>query len=114
MIPNETLGKSYRKGDAFDAVRNRTGTHRDALRRKIMNKLKEQRQNSKMTQAELAAVSGIKLRSIQHYESGARKLDGANLDTLCTLALALGCQLQELIEDDVLRIKLNKTTQKSL
>ena len=79
-----------------------------------MSKLKEQRQKAKLTQAELAAVSGVKLRTIQHYESGARKLDGANLDTLCTLALALGCPLGDLIADDALRIKFNRATQKPL
>lgn len=79
-----------------------------------MTKLKEQRLKAKLTQAELAAISGVKLRTLQQYESGARNLDGANLDTLCSLALALGCQLPELIEDDTIRIKLNKTTQKPL
>ena len=75
-----------------------------------MTKLKEQRTKAKLTQAELAAVSGVKLRTIQHYESGARKLDGANLDTLCTLALALNCKVYDILENDQLKIKLQKTT----
>ena len=74
-----------------------------------MNKLKEQRQKANLSQSELAAISGVKLRSIQHYESGARDIDGAKLDTLCTLALALNCKVYDILENDQLKIKLQKT-----
>lgn len=72
--------------------------------------LQEQRKKAKLSQSELAAVSGVKLRTIQQYENGQRKIDNAKIDTLCTLALACQCSVYDLLEDDQLKIKLKKTT----
>lgn len=72
--------------------------------------LQDQRKKAGLSQAELAAVSGVKVRTLQQYESGQRNINGAKLDTLCTLALALGCTVFDIIEDDQLKIKLKKTT----
>lgn len=72
--------------------------------------LQEQRKKAKLSQSELAAVSGVKLRTIQQYENQQRDINNAKLDTLCTLALALNCTLFDLLNDDQLKIKLKKTT----
>lgn len=71
--------------------------------------LQDMRKKAKLSQSELSAVSGIKLRTIQQYESGQRSIDKAKLDTLCTLALACQCSVYDLIEDEQLKIKLRKT-----
>lgn len=76
-------------------------------------KLKEARKNKKLTQKELAALSGVPLRSIQDYESGARQIDGARLETLCDLALALGVGIADIIENETLIIKLGKAVKKA-
>lgn len=71
--------------------------------------LQEQRKKANLSQSELAAVSGIKLRTIQQYENGQRNINKAKLDTLCTLALACRCKVYDLIEDEQLKVKLKKT-----
>lgn len=71
--------------------------------------LQEQRKKAGLSQSELAAVSGVKLRAIQTYEIGNRDINGARLDTLCKLALAMNCTLYDILTDDQLKIKLKKT-----
>ncbi|MBR3975939.1 MAG: helix-turn-helix domain-containing protein [Clostridia bacterium] len=50
------------------------------------------------TQAELAAFSGVSLRSIQMYEQRNKDINKASVDTVFRLAKALGCTVEELIE----------------
>lgn len=71
--------------------------------------LQEQRKKAGLSQSELAAVSGVKLRTIQTYEIGNRDINSARLDTLCKLALAMNCTLYDILTDDQLKIKLKKT-----
>jgi transcriptional regulator with XRE-family HTH domain len=74
-----------------------------------MMALKEMRKKAGLSQSELAAVSGVKLRAIQVYEIGQRDINGAKLDTLCKLALALNCKVYDIITDEQLKVKLKKT-----
>lgn len=71
--------------------------------------LQDMRKKAGLSQSELAAVSGVKLRTLQQYENGARNINGAKLDIICTLALALNCKVYDIIEDEQLKIKLKKT-----
>lgn len=71
--------------------------------------LKEKREARGYTQNELAAASGVKLRTIQQYECGQRDINGARLDTLCTLAIALNCKVYEIIDNEQLKTKLKMT-----
>lgn len=71
--------------------------------------LQDMRKKAKLSQSELAALSGVKLRTIQKYENGQRNIDNAKLDTLCALALACNCKIYDLINDDQLKVKLKKT-----
>ena len=64
-----------------------------------MSQMKRQREAAGMTQAQLAALTGINIRMIQHYEQGQKNLDGAHLNTLLRLCLALHCPLAALITD---------------
>lgn len=50
------------------------------------------------TQAELAERSGVSLRSIQMYEQRNKNINKANADTMYSLAKALGCTMEDLIE----------------
>ena len=50
------------------------------------------------TQARLAERSGVSLRSIQMYEQRNKNINKANADTIYSLAKALGCTMEDLIE----------------
>lgn len=66
-------------------------------------KLKEVRINAGLSQAALADLSGVSIRMIQHYEQGAKDINGAKLSTLLALCLALHCSLGDIItEEDTL------------
>ena len=65
-----------------------------------MSKLQEMRKTRGMSQNDLASLTGISKRVIQAYEQMKdRSLDGAGLDKLVPLALALGCKISDLLED---------------
>jgi len=74
--------------------------------------LADLRKKKGYSQGELSLVTGISKRSIQHYEQGARRIDSANLDTLCTLALALDCTIEDLIEEETLKKKYKLASEK--
>ena len=61
-----------------------------------------------MTQSQLAEKSGIPLSTIQVYERFARNINGAAIDRLLTLCLALDCQLEDILEGDSI-IEMAKT-----
>lgn len=50
------------------------------------------------TQAELAVLSGVKLRSIQMYEQRKKDINNACVSTIYRLAKTLGCTIEDLIE----------------
>lgn len=50
------------------------------------------------TQAILSNISGVSLRSIQQYESGARDIRKASNQTLMMLARALECPIEKLVD----------------
>lgn len=62
-------------------------------------KLKVMREYSGLTQAELAAESGVKLRSIQMYEQRVNDIDRAQAQTVYKLAWAIGCDVEDLLEN---------------
>ena len=51
-----------------------------------------------ITQAELAKISGVSLRSIQMYEQRNKDINKANAETLYRIAKVLGCTMEDLIE----------------
>ena len=52
-----------------------------------------------ITQVELAALSGVKLRSIQMYEQKVNDIDKAQARTLYKLSRVLGCSIEDLLEN---------------
>ena len=72
--------------------------------------LKDIRLNAGLSQSQLAEKSGVNVRMIQHYEQGAKDINGAHINTLVSLANALECPLSALLTDDALRDKLKNTT----
>ena len=61
--------------------------------------LKTIRENRGISQVELAALSGVKLRSIQMYEQKVNDIDKAQVRTLYKLSRVLGCSIEDLLEN---------------
>ena len=58
--------------------------------------LKTIRKKRKLSQEELAILSGVNVRSIRAYEQGKKDITKAQGDTLQMLAKALDCSIEEL------------------
>lgn len=63
-----------------------------------MKRLQEYRIKRELSQAQLSKLTGINLRMIQFYESGFKNINHAHADTILTLAKALNCSMEDLIE----------------
>lgn len=62
-------------------------------------RLKTIRENRGISQAELAKLSGVKLRSIQMYEQKVNNIDKAQVGTVYKLSRVLGCTIEDLLEN---------------
>ena len=62
-------------------------------------KLQKMRLKKGYSQSDLAEASGVTKRAIQGYEQGTRAIEGARLDTLCSLCVALECKIEDILED---------------
>ncbi|MGM9631942.1 MAG: helix-turn-helix domain-containing protein [Eubacteriales bacterium] len=51
-----------------------------------------------ITQAELAKICGVSIRSIQMYEQKKKDINKANVETIYRIANVLGCTIEDLIE----------------
>lgn len=71
-------------------------------------KLQRMRVKRGLTQGELAAASGVTQRAIQCYEQELRPIEGAKLETLCDLSIALGCKIEDIIDSKKLLGKYRK------
>lgn len=63
-----------------------------------MTKLQRLRVKKGLSQSELAEISGVPFRRIQYYEQKSRPIEGARLDVICKLCLALDCKIEDIIE----------------
>lgn len=61
-----------------------------------------------LSQTELAAASGVPVKTIQRYEQEPNKIDSARLDKLCGLTEALDCKITDIIENTELIERFNK------
>ncbi len=64
--------------------------------RSQLNRLQAYRKRLGMSQSELSKASGVNLRTLQQYESGAKKLSKASAESVFHLARALHCSPDEL------------------
>lgn len=58
------------------------------------------RQACGLSQSQAAERAGIKFRVYQNYEQGVRDINGAKLETVLKICLALGCRLSDIITDE--------------
>lgn len=63
-----------------------------------MNKLKQRRESLGLSQADLAALTGISVRVLQNYEQGTRPLNGARAITVYRISKALQCAVEDLLD----------------
>ena len=63
-----------------------------------MTNLKTIRTAQKMSQNQLAEASGVNVRMVQYYEQGVKDINAAGALTVYKLAQALGCAVEDLIE----------------
>ena len=59
--------------------------------------LKTLRKKRKLTQEQLAILSGVNIRTIRSYEQGTSELAKAQGETLLMLSKALNCSMEELL-----------------
>lgn len=59
--------------------------------------LEGMRRARRLTQAQLAELSGVSQQNISEYESGKRNLLTARADTLMKLAMALDCKMEDIL-----------------
>ena len=64
-----------------------------------MTKLKKMRESRGLMQKEVADMAGIKLRTLQYYEQGVLNFDGCKIDKIFAIALALDCDVEDILED---------------
>lgn len=69
-------------------------------------KMKELRERKHLSRKELAGLTGISYCSIQDYEQGHKELASAKGDTLYRLSVALGCDMEELLEEQIIEVHL--------
>ena len=62
-------------------------------------RLKRLREYRGISQAHLAKLSGVYLRSIQMYEQRVNDIDKAQAATLYRIARVIGCRLEDLLEN---------------
>jgi DNA-binding XRE family transcriptional regulator len=60
-------------------------------------KLAFQRKVVGYSQRKLAQKAGVNLRTLQQYESGAKDLNKASVETVLNLAWALGCDIEDIL-----------------
>lgn len=71
-----------------------------ARRKKLPTKLKTLRNICGYSQKELAAKSGVNLRTLQEYDNRGMDINRATGSTLVALSKALGCRVEDLLEYD--------------
>lgn len=65
-------------------------------RRHTPTKLQQQRKLCGYSQKQFAEKSGVNLRTLQQYESGAKDLSKASVSTVAALSNVLGCKIEDL------------------
>ncbi len=64
---------------------------------RVSSYLKKYREACGYSQSELAKITGIPVRTLQHYEQGSKSLDKANASYVLALANALACSPADLL-----------------
>lgn len=89
-----------RLDEAMDAIAGHAPTPAPVVEtEKAVPKIKTMRIGSGMSQSKFSARVGVNVRTLQAYEQGYRQFDSAPLKVLLKTAMALGCRIEDIIED---------------
>lgn len=75
-------------------------------------KLQAMRKAKGLSQSQLAEMTGLNVRTLQHYEQGSKCFDNANMNTILKVCLALECKIEDVVENPR-QIELLKEYEKS-
>ncbi len=64
-----------------------------------MTNLQKMRKSRNLSQSQLASAANINVRTLQHYEQGAKLIDNAHLNTIIKLCTALNCNIEDILEN---------------
>lgn len=73
-----------------------------------MTNLQKKRKDAGMTQHELASGACVSVRTLQYYEQGVLDINKASAATVYRLAVALGCQMEDLLAPVVIGVDLDE------
>ena len=68
--------------------------------------LQEKRKEKGWSQSQLAEIAGVNVRTLQFYEQGVKDVNGAKLNTLLSLAIALDCSIYDIVTNEELKGKI--------
>ena len=63
-------------------------------------KLQKMRKSRGLSQSQLAEITGLNVRTLQHYEQGSKCFDNANMVTILKVCLALECSIEDIVENE--------------
>ncbi len=98
-VPLSEIVKMYKVYHEMDITAFIEAMDKKISERSVNTNLKNIRENRQFSQSELAAASGVQLHSIQLYEQRVNDIDKAQAHTLFKLSVALGCKMEDLLED---------------
>lgn len=97
VIPINQMVKMYRKYHEMDVMHFVDDLNELMIKNRITN-LKKKRLDLEYSQSKLAKESNIPLRTIQQYEQRQKNINNAKASTLLSLAKALHCDIEDLLE----------------
>ena len=98
-VPLSEIVKMYKIYHEMDITAFIDVMDKKIAERSVTTNLKNIRENRGISQSELAEISGVKLHSIQLYEQRVNDIDKAQAQTLFKISLALGCKMEDLLEN---------------
>lgn len=98
-VPLSEVIKMYKVYHEMDITAFIEAMDKKIEERSVSTNLKNIRENRGISQSELAEMSGVKLHSIQLYEQRVNDIDKAQAQTLYKLSVALGCKMEDLLEN---------------
>lgn len=98
-VPLSEIVKMYKVYHEMDITAFIEAMDKKISERSVSTNLKNIRENRQFSQSELAAASGVQLHSIQLYEQRVNDIDKAQAQTLYKLSVALGCKMEDLLEN---------------
>lgn len=95
----ETYWNMYDKYHEMDILQFVDGVDAIRQRKQDGSRLKRMRTYAGLSQAGLAKLSGVPLRTIQQYEQKAKDINKANVEYIIRLSKALSCDISLLLEE---------------